>query len=362
MLTALRNTFHSSWISLLLIGSIVAGAGIGHQWPTVGELLGGQVDRTLLVLVGLLFFGVPFGAVAQLRGGVRVLGLILLANYLGVPAIGYAIASVLLPSQPLFMVGLVIYFMSPCTDWFLGFTRLARGNFALGTALIPINMVVQLLLYPVYLHLFTRSPVEVEAAIIGDTLLHWFLVPLAAAVLAHYGLHWLLGKARFSRVLHRVDQAAPWVIALLVMEIFAANIAVILEHRTVFAWVLLGVFLFFVSTFLLGEGISRLGRLAYPDHALLTMNIAARNAPLMLAVTMAALPGQPLIYAALVIGMLVEFPHLTVLQRILLGQRQFPGWSLRPSAEHPGSTRTKKGNLHHDHQEQDRARCQRPFG
>ena len=50
------------------------------------------------------------------------------------------------------------------------------------------------------------------------------------------------------------------------------------------------------------------------------MTIAARNAPLMLAVTLTALPGQPLIYAALIIGMLLEFPHLTVLQRLLVRQ------------------------------------------
>lgn len=42
----------------------------------------------------------------------------------------------------------------------------------------------------------------------------------------------------------------------------------------------------------------------------------------MLAVTMAVLPDQPLVYAALVIGMLVEFPHLTALRRLLLGARR----------------------------------------
>ncbi len=47
---------------------------------------------------------------------------------------------------------------------------------------------------------------------------------------------------------------------------------------------------------------------------------AARNAPLMLGVTVSAFPGRPLIYAALVIGMLVEFPHLTVLRHLLLKQ------------------------------------------
>ncbi|MCK7460350.1 hypothetical protein [Idiomarina aminovorans] len=40
--------------------------------------------------------------------------------------------------------------------------------------------------------------------------------------------------------------------------------------------------------------------------------------------TMAALPELPLIYAALVIGMLVEFPHLTALRYLLLKTRIKP--------------------------------------
>lgn len=320
MLRALPALVHSSWISLILVGAIAAGSLIGHAWPDAGAALGDQVDRTLLALVGLLFFGVRFEAIAQLRGHARVLSLILIANYLLVPAIGYAIASLLLSAQPLFMIGLMIYFMSPCTDWFLGFTRLARGNVALGMALIPVNMVAQLLLYPVYLHLFTRNAVDIQAGLIGDTLLHWFLIPFVVAVCTHYGLRRLLSNERFDRLLLRVDAMLPWLIALLVTEMFAAHIAVMLEHQRVFGWALLAVFLFFVVTYLSGEAITRLARLAHAEHALLTMSIAARNAPLMLAVTMAALPDQPLIYAALVIGMLLEFPHLTVLQRVLLGQ------------------------------------------
>ena len=50
------------------------------------------------------------------------------------------------------------------------------------------------------------------------------------------------------------------------------------------------------------------------------MTTAARNAPLMLAVTAVVIPDQPIIYAALVIGMLVEFPHLTALKQALLAR------------------------------------------
>ncbi|AGZ32644.1 sodium Bile acid symporter family protein [Burkholderia pseudomallei MSHR4032] len=325
--------------SLLLIAAIAAGAVLGHFLPDTGQWLGERVDHTLLALVGLLFFGVRFGALLQAAGHLRFLAIALVANFVLVPMIGYGVASLFLAAHPLFIVGLVIYFMSPCTDWFLGFTRLAGGNVALGTALIPINMVVQLLLYPLYLQWFTQQTVQVEAGTLGETLLHWFLVPLVVAAMLHQAGRLLLGPARFGRVLHWADQATPWVMSVLVLEIFAANVPVLLEHRAVFAWVLLAVFVFFICTFLLGEGISRLFRLGYPEDALLNMTIAARNAPLMLAVTMAALPNQPLVYAALVIGMLVEFPHLTALRRLLLVTRhRFPPSGFRHLC-HPSAKR-----------------------
>ena len=142
--------------SFVLITGIVLGAIVGYTMPAIGEQLGSFVDYTLLTLVGLLFFGVRIGALGQLgKNGVRFIAITLFANFVLIPLIGYVIASVFLSTHPLVLIGLMIYFMAPCTDWFLSFTRLAGGNIALGTALIPINMLMQLILYPFYLQLFS---------------------------------------------------------------------------------------------------------------------------------------------------------------------------------------------------------------
>ena len=308
--------------AIILILSIVIGALLGHLSPASGVWLSDQVDYTLLALVGLLFFGVRFEALLQIRHSLRFLAIALLANFVFVPLIGYGIASLFLSAHPLLFVGLVIYFMSPCTDWFLSFTRLAKGNVALGTALIPINMTVQLLLYPFYLAWFTQNSVQIDAAIIGNTLIQWFLVPLVIAVIAHQLLRLVLKPVWFEFLLDKADQATVWLTALLVLQIFAGNIAISLAHLAVISWVLIAVFCFFLVTFFMSEGLSRVFKLAYPERALLTMTVASRNAPLMLAVTMAVLPDQPLIYAGLVIGMLIEIPHLTLLRQILLNIRQ----------------------------------------
>ncbi|WP_146137545.1 arsenic resistance protein [Gulosibacter molinativorax] len=119
-----------------------------------------------------------------------------------------------------------------------------------------------------------------------------------------------------SRVLDAVDAAVPYLIAALIVYLFAANSRAIWSHPGDFGWVLLAVFVFFVATYALGEAVARLFRLEHGAHALLTMTTSARNAPLMLALTTAAFPEQPLVAAAIVLGMLIEFPHLTVLTQV----------------------------------------------
>ena len=308
-------------VAMVLLGAILVGSALGLTAPAAGEAMSAGVDPTLLLMIFLLFFELRPGAIVQGFGNVRFLALAWGANFLIVPFIGFAIASLFLSGQPLLFTGLVIYFLSPCTDWFLGFTRMARGSTALGTALIPINMVTQLLLFPVWLWLFTRHTGLVDFAAIPGALAQWFLLPLIAAQAVRLCLEKLMSHGGFERLLRWVGYIVPLAIAGLILQIFAANIAAVAGHLEVFAVIVLAVFLFFVATFLLGEGLSWLAGLSYPQHALLAMTTAARNAPLMLAVTAVTIPDQPLILAALVIGMLVEFPHLTALKQLLLWQR-----------------------------------------
>jgi predicted Na+-dependent transporter len=75
-----------------------------------------------------------------------------------------------------------------------------------------------------------------------------------------------------------------------------------------------------VSTWFLGDLLARRFELTRPQHVLLAMTTTARNSPLMLGLATIFLPDQPMVYAVLIIGMLVEFPHLTFLTRVFRGR------------------------------------------
>ncbi len=304
--------------TLLLLTAIAIGSLIGSSFSTTADQISSYVDSLILALVFLLFFEISFGSLAGVTKHLRFLSIAWLANFILIPLIGWGIASLFLSGKPLLYIGLLIYFIAPCTDWFLGFTKLAKGNTSLGSILIPINLISQLLLYPVFLGLFGGKELGFDIAGLASTLWQWFLLPFVSAIVLHQFLQRLLPTSIFRSLLHFVGSLIPFTIAALVICIFAGNITTILSHVGDFLLILAAVFSFFGATWLLGEILTRRFKLAYPEHALLTMTIAARNAPLMLGLTTAAFPGQPLIYAALIIGMLVEFPHLTALKHLLL--------------------------------------------
>jgi ACR3 family arsenite transporter len=314
-----RQQGAAPWLlSALFLAAIGAGSLLGTVSPATGEWLGDGVDATLLVLLCLLFFEVRLNDVARLRSAPRFLLVAWGANFLLIPVIGFVVAALFLSGEPLLFTGLMIYLVAPCTDWFLGFTRLAGGNTTLGAILLPINLVSQVLLFPVFLFLFARVSGDIDPGALAESLWMWFLLPAVLALATRALLGRILPAAVFARLLRGAAAAIPLVLAALIVQIFAAHIGAILGHADAFVVVLVALVVFFAATYAVGNLLSTLFGFEYPEHALLAMTTAARNAPLMLALTMVALPGQPLVYAAIVIGMLVEFPHLTVIRALLV--------------------------------------------
>ncbi|MCF4007175.1 symporter [Corynebacterium uropygiale] len=313
-------------LALLQPLAMVLGCLVGWFSPAAAGVAGKLVDPLILLLVLSLFACLPRrprddASPAAHRPRPRIMLIAWVGNFVLIPIVAALASLALWRAEADIRLGVAIYMLSPCTDWFLGYTRLARGDTATGAALIPINMVTQLLLYPVWLFLFGGLSVGTILGEILPTLGEWFVLPAVIGL----GLRLIPGVGRVA------DRLVPWILAALVCCVIAANAEIILQHPALFGLVLGVVFCFFVLMYQLGKASFRALRVDYPAEALLTMTTSARNAPLMLGLTTALLPDRPLAHAALILGMLVEFPHLAVITRLLLRRR--PGSEARSAAE-----------------------------
>ncbi len=173
------------WVYLTALGM---GAVLGWRYPIRAQALEQAIWITLGVLLYATFCQVPLMQLRRAFRHRRFMGALLTANFGLVPLVVWGLANVLL-SDPKLQFGVFLVLLVPCTDWFLTFTYLGKGNVQLAIASTPVLLVLQSLLLPMYLWLFTDGQVrgQIELTIFVHAFVGLILLPLGLALLTE---HW----------------------------------------------------------------------------------------------------------------------------------------------------------------------------
>jgi ACR3 family arsenite transporter len=304
--------------TVILMGSVLVGLGMGQV-----EGLADGADRLilpfLLVLLIGVFVQVPLKDVRKALLNIRFTAASVGINFVVTPVAAAGIGFLFLRDMPELWIGLVMLMVTPCTDWYLVFTSLARGNTALSTAILPLNLILQILLLPVYLWFLTGESHPVEPGALWESVVAVLVIPLIVSRLIRWGLFRYSGKSRLKEKVVNGISAIPLVfLNLTIAAMFASQGRVLLQHPSVLWTLLLPILVMFLLLFVIGWAVARMLRFSYPDRVSLHFTTLARNSPVALAIALTAFSGQPLIALALVIGPLIELPVLFLFSRLFL--------------------------------------------
>jgi ACR3 family arsenite efflux pump ArsB len=308
--------------SLLVLLAVGGGLALG-QVPWLAERAGVLIIPFLMVMLVGVFLHVPLRGLGRAFQNLRFTGLSLGINFLWTPLFGWLLGALFLRGQPDLWVGLLMLLVTPCTDWYLIFTQLARGDVRLATALLPWHLVLQLLLLPLYLLLFAGALVPIELSILAESVLLVLAVPLIVATLLRTSVRSAKGEMWLETAL--LPKLAPvqlTALCLAIAAMFASQGDALLAQPEVVLWLLPPLLIFFAVNLLLAL---RLGRLAGLDEGAcvgLCFATLSRNSPVSLAIAVTAFPDRPLIALALVIGPLIELPILTLIAQLLTWGRR----------------------------------------
>ncbi|MBB1247252.1 arsenic resistance protein, partial [Streptomyces durbertensis] len=173
--------------SLLVAVAALAGLGAGLLWP-VGAVAGYVVLPALLVMLTAVFVRMDASHVGEVRQAGTLVAASLVLNFVFTPVLAWALGAGLLGDEPDLRIGLLLLLVTPCTDWYLVFTAMARGHTGIAAALLPVNLVLQLALLPVYVLLLGGRAAMVDAGTLVESVLLVMLVPLTLAVLLRVGV------------------------------------------------------------------------------------------------------------------------------------------------------------------------------
>jgi len=311
------NRFENSQPAIL-IAAMLLGLLIG---PAFSGIAGISNAIVYLSLVGLMFgiaLGTPLRSVARSYARWKFFGIAWSVNFIIVPLVGFLLASIFLNGTPLIFLGFILYVVTPCTDWFLVFTGMAKGDVSLGLALLPTQLVLQILLIPLYLFLFAGKIVPFQLAALLETVVIFIILPFALAILINRAIVRTKGAEWKEKRLRNVPIAIQTLtLAIAIFFMFAGQTQVIIDNAGALAIVLLPVLIFFAISYSLSHYISRWLRLRYEECALLTCTSIARNSPLALAIAFGLFPNLPLVQVAIIIGVIVELPVLVLVVKSL---------------------------------------------
>lgn len=309
--------------SVFVAVAALTGLGIGLISP-LGEIGEFVVIPALLVMLTAVFIQMDASHIRDVRQAKSLVVASLVLNYLFTPALAWALGAGLLGDQPDLRIGLLLLLVTPCTDWYLVFTAMARGHTGIAATLLPVNLVLQLILLPVYVLLLGGEAAMVDGGTLAEAVLLMLLTPLVVA----FGLRWVATRLKGDqwREQHVNTWANRLVVPLLcvaVLAMFAWQAPVVADNGTEILLLLPSLAIFFIVLPLVSTGIAWLLRLPGPQRVTLTMVATARNSPIALGIAVAAFPDRPLIAVALVVGPLMELPVLAVLSQIIRHRGQY---------------------------------------
>ena len=250
----------------------------------------------------------------------------LVTNFLWTPIFAWGLGAIFLSDSPDLWVGLIMLMVTPCTDWYLVFTGVAGGDVALATALLPLNLVLQVVLLPVYLLLLAGTLVELNPVRLFESIFWVLLIPLLMATISRRLILWRKESSWFEQRLSTVTMFQILCLNLAIVAIFVAEGYNLTQHPELFLKLLLPVVLFFVTNFLLARQIGQYLKFSYPEFVCFSCTTLARNSPLSLAIAATAFPHRPLISLTLVIGPLIELPIMVLVSQLLLRIRRTGKW------------------------------------
>ena len=300
----------------ILLASIGAGAVIGRVLPGIAGFASGAVSVGVFFLITLVMLNVNPRNISTVFRRKRFLVAAVLLNFVVNPVVAWVLGTVFLAGQDYLRIGLILFLVTPCIGWYLIFTELAGGDTELGVGLLGINVILQVLLLPVYLALFVGGSAAVDVStIVQSVLLYLFLPALGAGCVRAWWASRGRVAAEEQQRLH-VSQLKTATLAVVIVSMFASQAEVIFDEVGAVQRLIVPMVLFFGLAF--GLALLTAGRLGLPHEqtALLVFTTTSRNSEASLAIAATAF-ASPLVGLTVALGPVIELPLLIVMARVL---------------------------------------------
>lgn len=289
-----------AWIYL---AAGAAGLMVGIAWPSVAPVFGALLWFAVAILLFATFVQVPLLHLREAFRNRRFVAASLVGNFAVLPVLVWLLL-LAVPADPAIRLGVALVLLVPCTDWFITFAQLGGGDVPGAIAITPANLLLQLLLLPVYLWIILGEglPIGLGLADVWPAILVVF-VPLLAAFLSE---RWIEARPERSDVR---EGLARWPVPLLAVVVFliaGAQVQAVRESWTLMGPVVTLFVVFLFATAIVAKGLAKTAGLSKAEGRTLAFSLGTRNSFVVLPLALTLPEGWGIAAVVIVVQSLVE--------------------------------------------------------
>ncbi len=307
----------------ILIAAVIAGIAIqrliGRELPWLIYL----TEIGVFFVIFAVMLPVEIVDIGKAFKKIKPTAIVLFVNFLFIPAFSWTMGWLILKNYPDFWVGAILYTLTPCIGWYLIFTDISKGDVPWGIALLPWNITLQVILMPIYLYILVGRVIPVDLSALIRSVGLFLIAPFVLGYITQKIMIKKQGRDYFfGPFKSAMGEVKLWALVAVILSMFVSQRSLDISdmHKVLFLIAFLVVFFFVL--FLMAVTIGKFFNLGYEDTVTMAFTTTARNSEAVIGVAVAAFPGHPLVYFAIILGPVVELPMLLLLARIMLGLKE----------------------------------------
>jgi ACR3 family arsenite efflux pump ArsB len=239
----------------------------------------------------------------------------IIVNFTLSPLLAYGLSKLFFSNRPELMVGLILISLIPTSGMTASWTGLAGGNMKSALLMISGNLLLSIIMIPIYMKIFLGKIVTINTMTIVMSLVNVVVVPLVLGDLTRRFIIKSYGLNSFKKIKPQLGAISSIGVLLIVFIAMSLKSKTIINQSSLVLYSIMPLILYYGALLLFGHIIGKT-TMNEGDQIALVYGTSMRNLTIALGLSLSAF-GESLAVFLIAIGYIVQVPMAAIyMQRI----------------------------------------------